>query len=142
MIERIVSLGADYASTLGALARTEALDDVAGLRRALRARIAAALVLAGEVGARLHAIRKALRETVTLHRGPQGEPVEPPSGLRFEPRSRTLRGLMWLWRVIPRVPSGTALASALGMLAVNSPGLRRLLAAMALLTRLVSTESR
>jgi hypothetical protein len=219
MIERIVSLGADYASTLGALARTEALDDVAGLRRALRARIAAALVLAlgvawlnlavllwllttshalagagmiaalgiviglamsasarraagslrfmdgtrrvlagefgtlepgvargaqaapipmrpAEVGARLHAIREALRETVTLHRGPQGEPVEPPSGLRFEPRSRTLRGLMWLWRVIPRVPSGTALASALGMLAVNSPGLRRLLAAMALLRNL------
>jgi hypothetical protein len=43
---------------------------------------------------------------------------------------------MWLWRVIPRVPSGTALASALGMLAVNSPGLRRLLAAMALLRNL------
>jgi hypothetical protein len=219
MIERIVTLGADYASTLGALARTEAVEDFARLKRALRARIAAALVLAlgvawlnvavllwllttpyalagagaiaalgivaglamsagarrgteslrlmegtrrvladefsahepgvtrsaqaasipirpAEASARLHEIRAELRETVTLHHGAQGEPLEPVSGPHFEPRSKTMRSLMWMWRVIPRVPSSTALVSALGVLAVSSPRLRRLVAVMALLRNL------
>ena len=218
MMERIVSLGADYVSTVGALARTEARQDLSRIGTALRARAIGALVLAvgivwlnvavllwllstpyalggaiviavvalaagglmssragrgmarltvlestrrvladefrsreplgmamravppepiqpAEAAARLQAIREALRETVTLHRGAPSEPsaAAAPS---FEPRSRTMRGLMWLWRVIPRVPASTALFSALGVLAVSSPRLRRLVAVMALLRNL------
>jgi dihydroxyacetone kinase DhaKLM complex PTS-EIIA-like component DhaM len=88
-----------------------------------------------EARARLRAIREELRETVALHRGPHGEPVDEPVQ-RFEPRSRTMRAAMWLWRAIPRVPSGTAIGSALGLVAVGSPRLRRLLALLALLRNL------
>jgi hypothetical protein len=218
MIERIVSLGADYVSTVGALARTEARQDLSRLATALRARLIGLVVLAvgaawlnvalllwllstphalpgalaigllglavggwmssragrmtgrltmlestrrvladefghrggadmpmpeglpermlpAEAGVRLQAIREEMRETLTLHRGPQGEPVDE-YVQAFEPRSRTMRSLMWLWRVIPRVPAGTAMFSALGVLAVSSPRLRRLVAVMALLRNL------
>jgi hypothetical protein len=216
MMERIVTLGADYASTVGALARTEAAQDAARLRVAARATAIAAAVLAlgaiwlnvgvllwllttpypilgafaigvvallvglvlsasarrgvaslrllegtrrvladelggrdppaprapapplhpAEASARLRAIREELRETVALHRGPQGEPVEEPVLADFEPRSRTMRTALWLWRAVGRVPQGTAMAGVLGMLALGSPKLRRLLAVLALLRNL------
>lgn len=218
MIERIVSLGADYVSTVGSLARTEARQDLARIGTALRARLIGALVLAvgavwlnvavllwllstpyalhgaiaiavvglaagglmssragrgmprltvldstrrvladefsrrgpdgmplpaaqpapmlpAEAGVRLQTLREALRETLTLSRARSGEPIAEQAPA-FEPRSRTMRGLMWMWRVIPRVPSSTALFSALGVLAVSSPRLRRLVAVMALLRNL------
>lgn len=40
------------------------------------------------------------------------------------------------WRVIPHVPASTALFSALGVLAVSSPRLRRLVVVRALLRNL------
>ena len=46
MMERIVSLGADYVSTVGALTRTEARQDLSRIGTALRARAIGALVLA------------------------------------------------------------------------------------------------
>jgi hypothetical protein len=216
MMERIVALGADYAATIGALARTEAAQDAARLRAAARATAIAAAVLAlgavwlnvgvllwllttphpilgafaigavalvvglvmsasarrgveslrllegtrrvladelgardpsaphapspplhpAEAGARLHAIREELRETIALHRGPQGEPVEEPILASFEPRSTTMRTALWLWRAVGRVPQGTAMAGVLGLLALGSPKLRRLLAVLALLRNL------
>jgi len=217
MMDRIATLGADYVSTIGALARTEAAQDAARLRGALRATLTAAAVtalgalwlnvgvllwllttpwaiagafaigaitlLAGgvmaasarrgveslhllegtrrvlaeefgargpaaatpfaqralrpeEAGPRLRAIREELRETAALHRGPRGEPEDTPDVPRFEPRSRTMRTALWVWRAIGRMPQGTAMAGALGVLAVSSPRLRRLLAVLALLRNL------
>ncbi len=89
-----------------------------------------------EAGARLRAIREALRDTVALHRGPQGEPIDETPVAGFEPRSRSMRTALWLWRAIARVPQGTAMAGALGVLALGSPRLRRLLATLALLRNL------
>lgn len=91
---------------------------------------------AGTASARLRAIRTELRETVALHRGPQGEPLDAPEPVGFEPRSRTMRTLLWLWRAIPRVPAGTAVTGALGLVALRSPTLRRLLAILALVRNL------
>lgn len=216
MMERIAALGADYVATIGALARTEAAQDAARLRVALRATVTAAAVtglgvawlnvgvllwllttpyaitgafaigavvllagvamassarrgveslrllegtrrvLAAELGAhdpaaaqlpplpmrpdeagpRLRAIREALRETVTLRRDPRDAPVDVADAPRFEPRSRTMRTALWLWRAAGRMPQGTAMAGTLGVLAVSSPRLRRLLAVLALLRNL------
>lgn len=86
--------------------------------------------------ARLHALRAELRETVTLHREPQDAPLDAPVPDAFEPRSRTMRTLLWLWRAIPRVPAGTAVTGALGLAALGTPRLRRLLAVVALLRNL------
>lgn len=216
MIERIVALGADYLGTLGALVRTEALEDAARLRTAAWATLLAALVtalgvlwlnvavllwlmttpwtvggafaiaafallagivmtgsarrgvatlrpmaatrrvLAAEIGGsvpadahlppapmsadeasiRLRAIRTELRETVALSRSPRGEAPDVPDTPRFEPRSRTLKTAMWLWRALPRVRVATAITGALGVFAVGSPRLRRLLAVIALVRNL------
>jgi hypothetical protein len=216
MIEPIISHGADDLSTVGGFARTEAADDLARPRHALRARVLAALmlafgvaclnvavllwlptttyaivgagalaavgivaglvmssgawratgsrrlvegtrrVLAEELGPhepgvtrstqtapitvcpaaaadRLHGIRAELREAVSMQRGvPADTMAAPAGGPRFEPRSRPLRRLMLLWRVLPAVPSSTALVSVLGVIAASSPRLRRLLAPMSL----------
>jgi hypothetical protein len=159
MIERIVSLAAQYLSTVGALALTQAEQDLARWRRMLRARLAGAPVLAtgllwlnvavllwpmstpyalagafaiaaAGIVAGLAMSARARRDAGSLTL------LEPVDGPRFEPASRTMRGLLWLWRAIPRVPAGTALFGALGVLAVSSPRLRRLAAVMALLRNL------
>jgi hypothetical protein len=91
---------------------------------------------ADEASARLRAIRIELRETVALDRAPDAAATDEPLPSRFEPRSRTMRTVMWVWRAIPRVPAGTAITGALGLVAVSSPRLRRLLALVALLRNL------
>ncbi|RPH45459.1 MAG: hypothetical protein EHM87_06355 [Burkholderiales bacterium] len=91
---------------------------------------------AEEAGLRLRSLRAALRETVSLGRGASADPAAAVAPPRFEPRSRTMRSAMWLWRTIPRVPAGTAITGALGVLAVSSPRLRRLLAMLALVRNL------
>ncbi|MFN7643466.1 MAG: hypothetical protein ACK5PW_10350 [Burkholderiales bacterium] len=123
-----------------------ALHPMAATRRVLAAEIGgrdpaalhppAAPMAAGEASARLRAIRVELRETVALDRGPDASATQAPVPARFEPRSPTMRTAMWVWRAIPRVPAGTAITGALGLAAVSSPRLRRLLAFVALLRNL------
>jgi hypothetical protein len=90
---------------------------------------------ADEASAKLRAIRVELRETVALDRGPHETVTDESAPARFEPRSRTMRTVMWIWRTIPRVTAGTAITGALGLVAVSSPRLRRLLALIALLRK-------
>jgi hypothetical protein len=92
---------------------------------------AAAPMMPAEASARLRELREEMRETVSLGAGPRVELVNA-RGEHFEPRSRTMRVLLWVWAALPRVPSGTAVAGTLGVLAVSSPKLRRLLALLAL----------
>jgi hypothetical protein len=123
-----------------------ALHPMAATRRVLAAEIGGrdpadapsppAPMEADEASARLRSIRVALRETVALDRRPDEVVTETPVSARFEPRSRTMRSAMWLWRAIPRVPAGTAITGALGLVAASSPRLRRLLALVALLRNL------
>ena len=89
-----------------------------------------------EASTRLREIRAELRETVALQREPADAADPASTGPAFEPRSRTMRTAMWLWRAIPRVPAGAAMMSALGVLAVGSPRLRRLVTVLALLRNL------
>jgi hypothetical protein len=130
----------------GARRAVSALHPMAATRRVLAAefggRDPAALLAASvpmgadQASARLRAIRVALHETVALDRGPDEAAPQAPVPARFEPRSRTMRTAMWVWRAIPRVPAGTAVTGALGLVAVSSPRLRRLLALVALLRNL------
>lgn len=141
-----VGLVAGIAMASGARRALSALHPMAATRRVLAAEIGGhdaadalsppAPMGADEAGARLRAIRVALRETVALDRRPDEAVTETPVPARFEPRSRTMRSAMWLWRAIPRVPAGTAITGALGLVAVSSPRLRRVLALVALLRNL------
>jgi hypothetical protein len=88
-------------------------------------------MMPAEASARLREIREEMRETVSLSSSHRVEYVNA-RGEVFQPRSRTMRTLLWVWEALPRVPSGTAVAGALGLLAVSSPTLRRLLAVAAL----------
>ena len=81
--------------------------------------VPAAPLLPDEARERLGRIREALRETVALQRDAGGDPLDASVAPRFEPRSRTMRTATWLWRAIPRVPAGTAVLSALGVVAVS-----------------------
>jgi hypothetical protein len=88
-------------------------------------------MMPAEASARLRAIRGEMRETVSLGGG------EPPTlltadGHTFEPRSRTMRTLLWAWNALPRVSSGTAVAGTVGLIAVSSPTVRKLVALLAL----------
>ncbi|MCX7229240.1 MAG: hypothetical protein NTW15_09535 [Burkholderiales bacterium] len=141
-----VALFAGIVMASGARRAVSALHPMAATRRVLAAEIGgrdpaalhppAAPMAADEASARLRAIRVELRETVTLDRGPDASATQAPVPARFEPRSRTMRTAMWVWRAIPRVPAGTAITGALGLVAVSSPRLRRLLAFVALLRNL------
>jgi hypothetical protein len=88
-------------------------------------------MMPAEASARLREIRGEIRETVSLK---STEPVVmvTSDGHRFEPRSKTMRSLLWVWNTLPRVPSGTAVAGTVGVLAVSSPTVRRLVALAAL----------
>lgn len=107
-----------------------------GSHQGVEASAAPVPMTAEEAGARLRAIREAVRETATFARGAGPGVADEPAAMRFEPRSRTMRTAMWVWRVLPRVPAGAALASAVGVLAVGNPRLRRLAAVLALLRNL------
>ena len=141
-----VALVAGFTMSAGARRAAAGLRPMQATRRVLAAEFSgsdpavvhppAPPMRADEASARLRDIRTELRETVALHRGPQGEPIDEPAVASFEPRSRTMRTVMWLWRVIPRVPAGTAVTSVLGLAALGSPKLRRLLAVVALLRNL------
>ncbi len=217
MMERIAALGADYLATIGALARTEAVQDAARLRAAARATaLAAAVTVLGvlwlNVGVLLWLLttpypivgafaigaivllvglamggvaRAAASGGCGCSRAPAGcsptsssAAIRPCSILRrrrctrrsgraaaHDPRGaardrraaprtagrsgggvrrdRALRAAQphdahraVLWRAIGRVPQGTAMAGAAGLLALGSPTLRRLLAVLALLRNL------
>jgi hypothetical protein len=98
-------------------------------------------MMPAEASARLREIREEIRESMSLGSGQRIEMVDA-SGRPFEPRSRTMRTMLWLWTALPRVPSGTAVAGTLGVIAVSSPTLRRLLALLALARTLVGGASR
>jgi hypothetical protein len=141
-----VALFAGFVMAGGARRARSALHPMSATRRVLLAEIGGrdpavshpppAPMGADEASARLRAIRIELRETVALDRGPDGAATDEPVPSRFEPRSRTMRTVMWVWRAIPRVPAATAFTGALGLVAVSSPRLRRLLALVALLRNL------
>jgi uncharacterized membrane protein YqjE len=88
-------------------------------------------MMPAEASARLREIREEMREAVSL-KSSQPVVMLTADGHRFEPRSKTMRSLLWVWNTLPRVPSGTAVAGTVGVLAVSSPTLRRLVALAAL----------
>ena len=141
----VAALAVGLSMAAGARRRLAAVSPLAGTRRVLAAEFGAgaadgpsAPLAPAEAAARLQAIREEVIESVSLHRGPENDPMASGSGAStgFQPRSRTMRTVLWIWRAIPRVPAGAAMASSLGVLAVSSPKLRRLLAAAALLRNL------
>jgi hypothetical protein len=88
-------------------------------------------MMPAEASARMREIRGEMREAVSLGKA---EPVllTTADGQQFEPRSRTMRTMLWVWQALPRVPSGTAVAGTVGLIAVSSPTLRRMVALLAL----------
>lgn len=141
-----VALCAGIIMASGARRDLFALHPMAATRRVLAAEIGGrdpaafrappAPMGAEQASARLRAIRVQLHQTVALVRGPYEAATQAPLPPRFEPRSRTMRTVMWLWRTIPRVLAPTAVTGALSLAAVSSPRLRRLLALIALLRNL------
>jgi len=141
-----VALLAGIALGTGARRRLSALRPMQATRRVLAEalgggdpglpRAAVSPIDADEAGARLRSIREALRRTLVQELDPLGGASGTPTAPRFVPRSRTMRSALWLWRAIPQVPSATAVTGALGVMAVGSPRVRRLLALVALLRNL------